>query len=311
MLNDANLQKQFHTVEKFIAGKLGVHACHIETNQTISFNAEQRFLMCSTYKVVIAIYLLNQVEAGKISLNDIKAITAKNLLPGIVSTLNQLNYDVPQQISLHSLLSIMLQESCNSATGIILDCIGGPKAIDVFLQKNNILGIGMDFYNFAMFAEWDGIEHLPKNCTLAEYKKLELATTPAQITAARQKVKAHIAKTGESTTQPKAMTNLLVKLFRHELINPLHTELLLKIMRGCKRGPLRLMGMLPPRTPVAHKTGSLTSYTCDIGIITLPHEAGHIAISVYIEDSVMDLANNERAIAEVSRMLFDFYLFSN
>jgi beta-lactamase class A len=82
-------------------------------------------------------------------------------------------------------------------------------------------------------------------------------------------------------------------------------------MRGCKRGPLRLMGMLPPRTPVAHKTGSLTSYTCDIGIITLPHEAGHIAISVYIEDSVMDLANNERAIAEVSRMLFDFYLFSN
>ena len=68
------------------------------------------------------------------------------------------------------------------------------------------------------------------------------------------------------------------------------------------------MGLLPNRTPVAHKTGSLTGYTCDIGIITLPHNAGNIAISSYIKNSHKDLTNNERVLAEVGRSIYDFFL---
>jgi beta-lactamase class A len=71
-----------------------------------------------------------------------------------------------------------------------------------------------------------------------------------------------------------------------------------------------LMGLLPYRTPVAHKTGSLTGYTCDIGIITLPHDAGNVAVSAFIKESDKDLANNERVLAEVGRSVYDFYLFN-
>jgi beta-lactamase class A len=56
------------------------------------------------------------------------------------------------------------------------------------------------------------------------------------------------------------------------------------------------------------QTGTLTGYTSDVGIITLPHQAGHVAVSVYIKNSSKDLANNERVIAEVGRTIYDFFL---
>jgi beta-lactamase class A len=105
------------------------------------------------------------------------------------------------------------------------------------------------------------------------------------------------------------MTTLLTRLFKHELISNESTDLLLKIMRGCRRGAMRLMAILPPGTPVAHKTRILTGFTLDLGIITLPSNAGHIAITAYIKNSSKDLANNERVLAEVGRMVYDSFLF--
>ena len=302
------LKKQFEALEKFCDGTLGVSALHIETNKAFHFNADQRFLMCSTYKVAIAVFLLHKTEENEINLNDLCEITETDLLPGVISTLNQFNYDVPQHISLHNLMRFMLQESCNSATGIILNKIGGPQALDAYLQSINIHEIGMDFYSFDMFASWDGIKNMPAKCTLAQYKALELAVPLKEVETARNKIMAEIEKSDEGTATPQAMTQLLTRLFKAELISKKSSDLILQIMRGCKRGPLRLMGLLPPRTPVAHKTGTLTGYTCDMGVITLPHQAGHIAVTAFIKKSSKDLTNNERVLAEVGRSLYDYFL---
>lgn len=70
------------------------------------------------------------------------------------------------------------------------------------------------------------------------------------------------------------------------------------------------MGLLPPKTPVAHKTGTATGFTCDVGIITLPFEKGHIALSIYIAHSTNNLENNERVLAEAGRAIYDYFLYS-
>jgi beta-lactamase class A len=148
MTNSAILQKQLTTFEKLCGGILGVSATHIHTNIKIDFKADQRFFMCSTYKVAIAIYLLVKVEQGEMNLNDLHAVVAADFLPGIISTLNPLNYDVAQHISLHSLLRLMLQESCNTATAIIFNKLGGPYALRNYLNQHGLQSIGMDFYTF-------------------------------------------------------------------------------------------------------------------------------------------------------------------
>lgn len=304
------LQKKFQFLEKFCDGTLGVSALHIETGNEISFNADQSFLMCSTCKVPMAIYLLLKSQRNEISLNDLYEVTEYDLRPGIIGTLNQFNYDVGQQISIHNLLRLMMQESCNTSTDILLRKIGGPNAIMNYLNQIDIKDMNVHSYTIEAISAWDGIKNLPKNFTLSEYKKLELAVSQEELIQAREKFKTDMEQTKNDTTIPVAMTKLLVKLFKNELIEPKLSELLLKIMRGCKRGPARLMGLLPPKTPVAHKTGTLTGYTCDVGIITLPEDYGNIAIAVYIKNSSKDLINNERVLAEVARSVYDFILFT-
>lgn len=105
------------------------------------------------------------------------------------------------------------------------------------------------------------------------------------------------------------MVHLLSKVFHEEIINADHRDLLLSIMRRCKTGPTRLMGLLPKNTPVAHKTGTATGYNHDVGYITLPDNAGHIAIAVFIKESNTDTSLAERAIAEVARTIYDFFLY--
>lgn len=309
-VNMVALQKKFQFLEQFCDGILGVNALHIETGKEINFNDDQQFLMCSTYKVPMAIYLLFKSQRNEINLNDLFDVTEHDLRPGIIGTLNQFNYDVGQKISIHNLLRLMMQESCNTSTDILLRKIGGPSAVNNYLNQIDIKNMNIHSYTIEAISAWDGIKNLPKKFTLSEYKKLEHAVSHEELIQAREKFKMEIERTKKDTTTPLAMTKLLTKLFKNELLEPKLSELLLKIMRGCKSGPTRLMGLLPPKTPVAHKTGTLTGYTCDVGIITLPDTYGSIAVAAYVKNSSKDLTNNERVLAEVGRLIYDFMLFT-
>jgi beta-lactamase class A len=44
-------------------------------------------------------------------------------------------------------------------------------------------------------------------------------------------------------------------------------------------------------------------------MITLPNGAGHIAIAVFIKSSQKEAGDRERAIADIARAVYDYYLF--
>ena len=72
----------------------------------------------------------------------------------------------------------------------------------------------------------------------------------------------------------------------------------------------RLPSMLPLKTKIAHKTGTIGGTTNDVAIITLPHGRGHLALSLFIKESLRSIPERERVIAEISRALYDYFLFS-
>jgi len=81
-------------------------------------------------------------------------------------------------------------------------------------------------------------------------------------------------------------------------------------MARCRGGANRLKGYLPPGTVVAHKTGSLDeTATDDVGVITLPGDAGHIAIAVFVGYSTQPLADREQVIAQLTRSIYDYFLY--
>ena len=69
-----------------------------------------------------------------------------------------------------------------------------------------------------------------------------------------------------------------------------------------------MKGLLPPGAEVAHKTGTAMGIINDVGIITLPNGAGHIAIVVFIKGSKSSAAESEHSIAEVGRGAYDHFL---
>jgi beta-lactamase class A len=80
------------------------------------------------------------------------------------------------------------------------------------------------------------------------------------------------------------------------------------MMDRCQTGKSRIKGLLPQGTDVAHKTGSLGGVANDIGFITLPGDAGHIAISVFTKASNRPEDASEKAIAEIARTIYDYFV---
>src|SRR5207244_4561602 len=103
------------------------------------------------------------------------------------------------------------------------------------------------------------------------------------------------------TTTPDAMAGLLSALAEGKLLSAASRQRLLGIMTATTLFPDRLEGLLPPGTPVAHKTGTIPGrVTNDVGIITLP-DGGHLAIAVFVANSRRPAAQQARTIAELAR----------
>jgi beta-lactamase class A len=48
-----------------------------------------------------------------------------------------------------------------------------------------------------------------------------------------------------------------------------------------------------------------------VGIITLPEDAGHVVVTIFIKTSKKETSEREKAIAEIARAVYDFYLFGD
>ena len=92
----------------------------------------------------------------------------------------------------------------------------------------------------------------------------------------------------------------------HKVLSEKSREFLLATMSHTRTGAGRLKGLLPKGTPVGHKTGTIGGVANDVGFITLP-DGRRFAIVVFTRSSTMPDADRDRAIAEVSRNLYDLY----
>jgi beta-lactamase class A len=62
---------------------------------------------------------------------------------------------------------------------------------------------------------------------------------------------------------------------------------------------------IPGGTELRHKTGTGSNAVNDVGLITLPGKQGHIALAVMISDSKLPTADQERAVADVAKVIYE------
>jgi beta-lactamase class A len=84
-----------------------------------------------------------------------------------------------------------------------------------------------------------------------------------------------------------------------------------EIMERNTTGKARIRGRLPDGLTVAEKTGTIGSSLNDVGMVTLPENAGKILVAIFITRSKKPFEDRERAISDISRALYDYYLFED
>jgi beta-lactamase class A len=204
-------------------------------------------------------------------------------------------------------MELMLLISDNSATDVMLRTAGGTEAVTARMRALGIDGISVNRSTAQLIADWIGATDLPPEdrWNPAVFFVVFNAVKPEDQKAAAKKFDAD----PRDTSTPDGMAALLDRIYRKDLLKPESAELLLDIMRRCRTGEARLRGLLPQGTEIAHKTGTIGGSTNDVGIITLPDNAGHVAIAAFVKSSDKEVSTRERAIAEIARAVHDFFLF--
>jgi beta-lactamase class A len=244
------------------------------------------------------------VDRGEIRLDQMVTIQPSDLHPGS-GTLSNLFKQPGVSLSVRNLMELMLLISDNSATDIVLRLAGGPEAVTSKMRDLGISGINVSRSTARLISEWIGADLPPeKDWTPDLWNKLYSALTPAQRKAAAEKFN----QDPRDTAQPTAMADLLLKIYAKKLHKPETAELLLDIMRRCQTGDARIKGMLPPDIELAHKTGSIGGTINDVGIVTLPDNAGHVVLALFVKQGTKS-ESSEKTIAQISRAVYDYFLF--
>lgn len=298
------LEREIARLAMPAGGTVGVCAIHIESGRRVSFNGSERFPMASTYKIPIAVQLLARVDQGEVRLDQIIELRRSDIRPN--GTIRSLLSRPGLSLSVRNLLELMLLVGDNTATDVLLRLAGGPEAVTARMRTLGINDVDVSRPIINVLADRVGIRLPPEQEWTPELlDRLYETTTPES----RRAAAARWDVDPRDTSTPDAMTVLLVRVHRRDLLGRESAELLLDGMLRNQDGDTRLKGMLPAGTVVAHKMGTLGGTTNDVGIITLPDQAGHIAIAVFIKSSDTAEAERERAIAQIARAVYDYFLF--
>jgi beta-lactamase class A len=260
----------------------------------------------------IAIYALHLVERSKISMRQMVDLAPYDACLG-TGMLGRYYLNYPGlSISVANLLEPMMLISDNSASDAILKIIGGPRKLYQYLKQNGFDDIHVDRSFMEIYEVTTGLDILPPKSTYTLKKWQKWKETGDHNVKNRQYREFY--EDEKDTTTPRAMNHLVLNLYNNVLLNKTNTDFLIDIMKRTWDGH-RINRFLPPNVKIAHKTGTWYDndvpeahygYLNDVGIIYLPDNKGHIAISIYSSsDKIKDIKSYAIALGKVSKLVYD------
>jgi beta-lactamase class A len=299
---DTSLAAAFRAVEAKSGGKLGVAAIDLESGWRASYRGEETFPMASIAKLPMVVAFLRRVDAGEFRLDSTVTITPADHRPG-GSILFHRAMHAGGIATLHDLLEATLIYSDNTACDYLLRLIGGPSHADSLMATLGLDRIDISHSEGDLILRWAGVD--PARGDSAWSRDRAYAMIEAAGDTAWRAAEARLVDDPSDAAPPAQMAQLLAKLQRRSVLSRSSSDTLLAIMTRAATGKGRIAALLPPGTPLAHKTGTISSTTNDAGIITLPGGRGHVAIAVFVKGSRVGVRGRERAIAEAAKLVYD------
>lgn len=121
--------KRFAELERRFDARLGVYAVHTGTGRELTHRADERFALCSTFKMLAAAAVLDRNPPGHL---DVRVRYG----PGDLER----NSPIAEQhldggMTIRELCDAAVRYSDNTAANLLLDDLGGPAAITAFARS--------------------------------------------------------------------------------------------------------------------------------------------------------------------------------
>jgi beta-lactamase class A len=306
---DADLpavERRIRGIASDIGGRVGFAAIHLESQRVVSVNGELPLPMASTVKLPVAMRVMQRIARGELASKTLVSIEARHICPGggaLAATLN-----IPGvSLSVENLLELALVYSDNAASDVLLELAGGPPAVADLMKEIEIHGLNIQRSIREIVVAHRGLteDEAEEGARTGRFGTSHLAVPPERRAAA---VVRFLSDPRDHTTA-LAMTALLAALWNGRVLDAAHSASLLDMMSRCRTGRKRLSRLLPAGTRVAHKSGTLPpTMTADVGIIYLPAPYGHLAAAAFVAGSGAPEKEQDRAIAAMARVAYDFFV---
>ncbi|MEM6845373.1 MAG: class A beta-lactamase, subclass A2 [Bacteroidota bacterium] len=272
------LRQRINQVLEDKRATVGVAISGSNPQDTLSINGNKRLPMQSVFKFHLALAVLHQVDQGKFSMDESIAITPE-LIQAYEHLWSPLREKYPDggKVTLAEIIKYTVAWSDNLGCDLLFERIGGPKVVEAYLHQIGVEDIAIVHPEIMMQAQWE-----------RQY---------------------------ENWTTANAANQVLRLFFENPdgLLSIESYDFLLDVLKGTTTGKKRIRGLLPKETVVAHKTGTsgkndqgLTGASNDIGIVFLPDNS-HFFLSVLVSDSRESDETNERIIAEITKLTWDYF----
>jgi beta-lactamase class A len=118
-------------LERKSGGRLGVCILNTATNARVGHRVDERFAMCSTFKLPLAAAILREVDKGKLSLDATVPVSKTDLVPHAPAVEANL---AKGKMTLRALAEAAQKQSDNAAANLLLKQIGGPAGFTQFFR---------------------------------------------------------------------------------------------------------------------------------------------------------------------------------
>ena len=270
-----NLKKKILQITKDKNATVAVSVLDFGNDKTVHINGNKKLPMLSVFKFHIGLAVLNEVDQGKLNLDQKILIKKSDLLENTWSPIRERFPEGDIEMPLGLLIKYTVAESDNNGCDILLRLIGGTETVQKFINSKGVRNFTIKVNEEQMH---QGFEFMYLNTTTAN------------------------------------SANQLLKDFRNKkIVSKTSTDFLMTTMLETSTGKNKIVAQLPESVPVAHKTGSsgknekgLTIAENDIGIVTLPGGKSY-ALSIFVSDSMESAETNTKMIADISKIVFDYF----
>lgn len=285
-------------------GKAGAAIRAVDEGWTVETGGMQSITQQSVSKLWVAMTVLDQRDAGKLSLDEPILVTRDDLTlfhqpiaalaakPGGFRT------------TVGGLLFRALTQSDNTANDKLLWRVGGPAAVREFIARKRLGAIRFGPGERLLQAGTAGLTW-SQGMSMGRGFEAARARLPEDVRLAA--FERHVASPPDGAA-PLAIADALARLARGELLSETSTRTLLDTMASSITGRARLRAGLAPGWQIAHKTGTGQEFHGrnagfnDIGLLTAP-DGRRYAVAVMIGDTRAPMRERQQLIAAVSAAL--------